>query len=370
MPELRKIAYLTPLYFDERSRLGGGERFPLNLATGVAAAANGTCSVELISFGEQAGHYDLRPGVSLRVLPIANRPHDMLNAVSWDLPAALADADLVHIHVPYTRSSELGMLIAKQDHKPICVTDHGGSSSTIGLNLGCLDLADRIVAYSDFGAALYRTSTAIEIIKGGVDATMFTPPPVRPTRQHVLFVGRLLPHKGIDYLIESLPPDVPLKICGRHFREDYTWRINHLSIGKQVEIITDADDARLRELYQTAWVTVLPSVYHDCYGASHVAPELMGFALLESMACGTPAIGSRVGGMPEFIRHGETGFIYDNLSELTNQIRLLVDDPNLLEQMGQRGREAVESEFDLGIAGRTLFELYQNLFARAREAAA
>ncbi|WP_422925928.1 glycosyltransferase family 4 protein [Singulisphaera sp. PoT] len=370
MPELRKVAYLTPLYFDEKSRLGGGERFPLNLATGVAAAAEGRCTVELISFGERAARYSLKPGVSLRVLPVSNRPHDILNAVSWDLPAALADADLVHIHVPYTRSSELGILIAKQDHKPICVTDHGGASSTIGLNLGCLDLADRIVAYSDFGAALHRSTTPIETIKGGVDASTFCLPDTRPERGHVLFVGRLLPHKGIDYLIESLPPGVPLKVVGRPFREDYTWRINHLAVGKPVEFITDADDATLRELYQSAWVTVLPSVYHDCFGASHVAPELMGFALLESMACGTPAIGSRVGGMPEFIRDGETGYIYDSLDQLTDRILTLVESPDLVETMGQRGRQAVEAEFDLKVAGRKLYDLYRSLFEQAREAAA
>ncbi len=370
MPELRKVAYLTPLYFDERSRLGGGERYPLNLATGVAAASEGTCTVELISYGEHAGYFELRPGVSLRVLPVANRPHDILNSVSWDLPAALVDADLVHIHVPYTRSSELGMIIAKHDHKPICVTDHGGSSSTIGMHLGCLDLADRVVAYSDFGASLHRTRTPIEIVKGGVDGSLFVPPSLPPTREHVLFVGRLLPHKGIDYLIEALPADVPLKVCGRPFRDDYTWRINHLAIGKNVEFITDADDARLRELYQSAWVTVLPSVYHDCFGASHVAPELMGFALLESMACGTPAIGSRVGGMPEFIRDGETGFIYDSHAELTDRIRLLVDNPDLVERMGQRGREAVDAEFDLKVAGRKLLHLYRSLVAGTAEAAA
>ena len=53
----RKVAYLTPLYFDEASCLGGGERYPLNLGRGVHLASGGGCRVELISFGDSAkGH--------------------------------------------------------------------------------------------------------------------------------------------------------------------------------------------------------------------------------------------------------------------------------------------------------------------------
>lgn len=368
--EPRRIAYLTPLYFHEKSCIGGGERYPLNLAKGVARASRGACSVELITFGDSPSQVEIEPGVVLRILPVANRPKDILNSVSWELPSALADADVVHIHVPYTRSGEIGILLAKQDHKPICITDHGGGASTIGMNLGCLDLADRIIAYSDFGATLYRTTTPIEVIKGGVDSSRFASPVERPVRDRFLFVGRLLPHKGVDYLIEALPPDLPLTICGRPHREDYSWRLRHLSIGKQVEFITDADDAKVRELYSRAWATVLPSVYQDCFGASHVAPELMGFALLESLACGTPAIGSRVGGMPEFIREGQTGFLYDSYSELTELLRRLSSDADLVEKVGSRGRQVVVEEYDLEVAGRRLFEVYRGLLAGVQEAAA
>src|SRR4051794_29646390 len=45
---IRKVAYLTPLYFDEKSSLGGGERYPLNLGKGVALASGGECQVDLI----------------------------------------------------------------------------------------------------------------------------------------------------------------------------------------------------------------------------------------------------------------------------------------------------------------------------------
>src|SRR5262249_55613537 len=157
----------------------------------------------------------------LRVLRAARRPSNPLDVLSWELPAAIADADLVHIHQAFTRCSEMGLLVAKQQRKPSCGTDHGGASSTLGWQLGILGLADRIIPYSNFGAGLFRTTTAIQVIKGGVDGQFFTPPDHRPPRDRVLFVGRLLPHKGVDGLIEALPPELSLTVFGCSYSPEY-----------------------------------------------------------------------------------------------------------------------------------------------------
>src|SRR5262249_24912402 len=119
-----------------------------------------------------------------------------------------------------------------------------------------------------------------------------------------------------------------------------------------------------------AWVTVLPSVYCDCYGITHVAPELMGFTLLESMACGTPAICSRVGVMPEYVADGETGFVFDTYDELTARLRLLAASPALVERMGTRARLVIEREYDLKVAGRKTLAVYRALWEQRHQAAA
>ncbi len=86
--------------------------------------------------------------------------------------------------------------------------------------------------------------------------------------------------------------------------------------------MTDADDTAILDLYRRAFALVLPSVYRDCYGNTQSAPELMGFSLLEAMACGTPAICSRVGGMPEYVRDGEDPASSSTTpAELTEQLR-------------------------------------------------
>jgi glycosyltransferase involved in cell wall biosynthesis len=189
-------------------------------------------------------------------------------------------------------------------------------------------------------------------------------------RDRVLYVGRLLPHKGVDRLIEAMPPELPLTVCGQPYHADYYRHLQALAEGKRVEFVTDADDATILELYRRAWANVLPSVHQDCYGNTHLAPELMGFTLLEAMACGTPAISSRVAGMPEFIDEGKTGFVFDTLEELTDHLRYLAGHPEVADAMGRQARRSVETEFDLRVAGARLGALYDLLISRSCEVAA
>src|SRR5688572_16358423 len=99
----RTIGLLSPLYFDDASCVGGGERYPLNLARGVAAGQAGRWRVELISFGPRPACRPVAEGVTLRVLTAAGRPEDPLDVVSWEMPEAIAACDLLHIHQPFTR---------------------------------------------------------------------------------------------------------------------------------------------------------------------------------------------------------------------------------------------------------------------------
>jgi len=361
-PLTRKVAFLTPQYFDDRSCLGGGERYVANMAQGLVEAAGDRYQVEILSFGAQASRQTLRPGVELRVLE-AERPANPIDAVSWEVPSAIADADLVHVHMVFSRSGEFGVLAAAQRNKPLCVSDHGGHSSWLGASVGTLELADRVVAYSEFGASLFRTTTPIAILRGGVDASAFEPPDPRPERDRVLYVGRLLPHKGIDRLIDALPEELPLTVCGRPYDAEYFQLLKERAVGKKVAFVTDADDRAVRDLYARAWCNVLPSVYQDYRGLNYAAPELMGLTLLEAMACGTPPVASRVGAMPEFIRHRQSGFLFDTDEELTALLRKLADEPETVERVGREARRRVITFFDLRVAGAKLAKLYDELLA-------
>ena len=113
------------------------------------------------------------------------------------------------------------------------------------------------------------------------------------------------------------PTRAPLTICGRPYHDGFDWLSPTWLVGKGSSSSPTPTTPPSAPSIDRSWVNVLPSVYHDFYGTTHVAPELMGLTLLESMASGTPAICSRVGAMPEFVRDGETGFVFDPLDELT-----------------------------------------------------
>jgi glycosyltransferase involved in cell wall biosynthesis len=366
---VKKIVYLSPFYFNEKSCIGGGERYPLSCARGVVEASNGACKVEIISYDKKPGIHEIQPGVTLRILPAAKFA-DAMNVTSWALPEALRDADLIHIHQVAMRASEVALWVAKMQRKPVCVTDHGSATSNVGVYSDRLELADRIVCYSDYGKSLFHTKTPIEVIKGGVDCSYFRLPNERTTRDRILYVGRLVPYKGVDLLIQAMPPDMLLTICGRPYHADFFRRLQELSQGKRVEFVTDADDNGIRELYYKSWANVLPSQYQDCYGQMQPAPELMGLTLLEAMGCGTAAICANVGAMPEFVRHNETGFIFDTPAQLTDYLSYLRDRPEVAEQIGQRARQVVEREFDYRVVGRKLLSVYQRMFDGAMEVAA
>src|SRR5262249_53573045 len=114
---MKKILHLTPLYFNDRSCLGGGERYPLNLARGVVEASAGPCGVEAVPSDTPPRRQVTQSGVPLRLLPAVNQANP-LRVLSWELPAAIAGADLVHIHQAAMRASEVALLIARQQRKP------------------------------------------------------------------------------------------------------------------------------------------------------------------------------------------------------------------------------------------------------------
>jgi hypothetical protein len=143
------IAYLSPLYFDDRSpRTPEGEAL-LELARRVVVCSGGACTVEVIAFGPAGREEVMAPGVRLRVLPIAYHGGHPLDVLSWDLPLVLARADVVHIHQARTRTGEMGLLIAKLHRKPVCLSLQGSGASGLGGATDFTALADCLVDLGD-----------------------------------------------------------------------------------------------------------------------------------------------------------------------------------------------------------------------------
>jgi glycosyltransferase involved in cell wall biosynthesis len=201
------------------------------------------------------------------------------------------------------------------------------------------------------------------VIYGGVDTERFRPDPGVAKENTVLFVGRLLPHKGINYLIEAIPSDIDLQVIGQPYDAKYYALLKSIAKDKRVEFRHDCDDTALIRSYQKALCVVLPSVYQTVYGERTQIPELLGQTLLEGMACGLPAICTNVASMPEIVVDGVTGFVVppNDPAALREKLIWLRDHPQEARRMGEAGRARVLERFTWPAVVQRCLDAYRDL---------
>jgi glycosyltransferase involved in cell wall biosynthesis len=185
------------------------------------------------------------------------------------------------------------------------------------------------------------------VILGGVDTVKFSPDPAATRTGRALFVGRLLPHKGVADLIAALPDTIALDIVGPHNTTGAVESLNAQAAGKTVTFHHGVGDAELVEKYRMALCLVLPSVYRTPDGQRTEVPELLGQTLLEAMACATPVICTRVASMPEIVEDGVSGFIVEpgDTAALRTRLEWLAAHPLEASAMGAAGRQRVLAHF-------------------------
>jgi glycosyltransferase involved in cell wall biosynthesis len=350
-----RILHISPVMFGEDGYWGGGERSPLELARAQSRLA----PTRLLSFAKRPRR-ELDGQLELRVLPLRARYRgNDLNPVSRALVGEIAGASIVHVHQFHTFLTDLTLIVAAALRRNVFVTDHGGWAPNLGRLIPRRQLITRMLAVSHYAAALFpdfvdRTS----VIYGGVDPARFTPR--EGPRHAIVFVGRLLPHKGVDVLIEAADPDMQLEIYGRAYDRDYRRRLAELARDKDVRFIDDADDARIIRAYQSARVAVLPSVLRSRFGPSSVKAELFGLTQVEAMACATPVLCSDIGPLRETMTDGVTGFVVPpgDAAELRRRLRMLCHDDELWSRMSEAALRRVRDNFTWDHAARRALDAY------------
>ena len=182
------------------------------------------------------------------------------------------------------------------------------------------------------------------VIYGGVDIVRFSPAANIPKEPLAVFVGRLIPHKGVHDLIEALPAGMKLEVIGRPYDESYFADLKRLAADKPVCFRQDCDDAEIVRAYRRAACVVLPSVYHNRYQSWQTkVPELLGQTLIEGMACGTAAPGTTVASLPEVVADGVTGYVVapNDSAALREKLEYLRDNLDVAAAMGNVGRQRV-----------------------------
>jgi glycosyltransferase involved in cell wall biosynthesis len=261
----------------------------------------------------------------------------------------------------HTLVTDACVLFAKATRKRVFVTDVGGGGSISLASRSPLARAvDGFMPLSKFAARFTPGGgRTVEVTLGGADLTTFQPGGW-PREPKVVFVGRLLPHKGIGYLIQGLPEGVLLRVVGRPYDPAYLDHLRALATGKRVEFVTDAGDSQMVRELQTATVAATPSVYTTPEGATTAVPELFGLAAAEAMACATPVIVTSVGSLPEVVEDGVTGWVVppNDAAALRKAMRVALEDAGTAEAFGAAGRRRVEDLFTWEAVARRCLKAY------------
>jgi len=210
-------------------------------------------------------------------------------------------------------------------------------------------------------------SAKIRVIPMGIDPAKFQKSIIIDMKQKhktshiVLSVGRLIDWKGTIYLINAMPdvirkyPDTQLLIAGSGPEHDsLSQRVRELGLENNVTFLGIISNEELSSYYHSADVFVLPSINKD--GKT----EALGVVLLEAMASGCPVIGSNVGGIPDIIVDGESGFLVpeQNPHVLAERIVQLLSDDDLQEQFRQNGLKRVREKFSWDKISKDFAEVY------------
>ena len=356
------ICHVTPGYFSDESCIGGGERFPSSLAQGMAAHAD----VTLVSFGKSRKSF-VDQGVRIELYPLENPPQTFA-IEAFAITESLTGHDAIHCHQYYTLPTAISARFGASIGTPVFVSDHGGPDGRV-TKLASLynDDFTGILAVSSYSLRDMPSSIPHVVVFGGVDPLFFSVTK-NVAEPRIIYIGRILPHKGIDVLIEAMPPGASLEIHGRPYHAPYLQRLKTLAAGKPVTFFHNSTDADLRDALGRSTALVLPSVYRDCYGDEHLSAELLGLVLLEALATGTPVICTNVGGMPEIVTDGETAFIVppSDVGALRQRLEQLIADPGLAAALGAAGRKDVSQRFTWDAAARRCLDGYARLGAHLR----
>jgi D-inositol-3-phosphate glycosyltransferase len=366
--------------------LGGWETGGMNVYVrelGRALAARGV-GVDIFTRRQSADVADVveyEPGA--RVVHIDAGPHrhvDKYDVLDY-LPdfacgiqrfRALTGAtyDLIHSH--YWLSGRLGLLFADRWGVPLVSTFHTlaqlknrvAETAAEREQAVRFEIERRTMAGSDRVVALtavdrqqmvrhYGALAPIDVIPGGVDLARFSPRPWLAARQAlgleassriVLFVGRIQRLKGLEVLLRAFARlgdlDARLVVVGGQRGTGHEsreiGRVQHLAAKLGLEDRTRFVGAVAHEqlplYYSAADVTVMPSSY-----------ESFGLVAVESLACGTPVVATRVGGLSSLVRDGETGLLvpWRDAELFADRLRQVLTDEPLRQHLASQARESV-----------------------------
>jgi glycosyltransferase involved in cell wall biosynthesis len=290
-----------------------------------------------------------------------------------DVAAEVRARGIQHLHAHFaTSATAVARMASRLACIPYSFTAH---AKDIYLETHSLDRLRRFMADASFVvtvcdanctplARIGRGRGDVRRIYNGLDLEEFRPAPAaRSARFTILGVGRLIPKKGFDTLVESCRLlkkrglDFQCRIAGTGpDEEDLAARIRRDETGDMVELAGPLPNERVRAEISAADVVALPArVAED--GNRDALPTV----LLEAMALETPFVSTPVTGIPEIAGANETGLLVppDRPDLLADVLASLAESPGLRQSLGRAGRSRVRNLFDVRHSVSELLRLFE-----------
>src|SRR5258707_11220877 len=309
--------------------------------------------------------------------PMAKAEQRARNALYFAGFFARSGVDHVHVHFA-NRAAHTAVFLKEISGIPFSVTAHGQDFMK---DLGSDDLLREICAAAEFVAAetdysrdLLRqrcpnSAAKIHRVYNGIDLERFPAP--RSANNHVpriVSVGRLVPFKGFDDLIDACAElarrriDFVCDIVGNGpLCERLQAKIEQLDLSSRVNLLGSLSQGAVLEKLQTADIFALASTT-DAQGATDVFPTV----ILEAMASARPIVSTRLAGIPELVVSGQTGTLAPpgDSTALAHALEQLLRDPELRLRFGHAGRARIEQDFRIEQTVAPLINLFQKNSAK------
>lgn len=279
--------------------------------------------------------------------------------------------DVIHTHL--TRSAYIGHAASMLSRTPVVTSVHIANNDQIYKRLA--RGTNRLVAVSNFVRGMLHGKGVpdkfVDTVYNGTDFVDFAPSDrsavldefqIPRSRRLIGLVGRVCKEKGHLEMVEAMKdvrkehPEAHMMFVGRveqPFAAEFDDAIRSAGIQDRVTLTGIRHD--VPRLLDSFTMSTMPS---------HI--ETFGIAALEAMARSKAVVATRVGGLPEVVRHGKTGILVDlRPDEIAEAVSYLLSNDDVREEMGANGRKLVEQKFTIGEMVRQFESVYNKAAGRA-----